>query len=195
MIPGSLPSSLQVLGHYYRLQRAADQRNQARTTVRLLESLVRLAQAHARLMCHQVVEVDDAVVAVQLMEMSMHNASMLGVVSALHSQPSDDPETECTPFFNSYYSFDMLRSRVLWCAAVAELKAKILRSLRLSDLDQGGDGDGDDEDEEDEEEEDDAGMDPQLLSQYSQMQRAQTRARVLSLSLPLLPLVRAFCIG
>jgi hypothetical protein len=42
------------------------------------------------------VEVDDAVVAVQLVEMSMQNAAMLGgLTSALHSHPSQHPETEC----------------------------------------------------------------------------------------------------
>lgn len=41
--------------------------------------------------------VDDAVVAVQLVEASMQNAAMLGtgLASVLHSRPATDPEAEC----------------------------------------------------------------------------------------------------
>jgi hypothetical protein len=46
------------------------------------------------------VGVNDAVVAVQLVEMSMQNAAMLGgLYSALHSQPSEQPEEDCTLSF------------------------------------------------------------------------------------------------
>ncbi|KNC49580.1 DNA replication licensing factor MCM9 [Thecamonas trahens ATCC 50062] len=83
-----------ILKTYYQLQRQADSRNAARTTLRLLESLVRLAQGHARLMFRERVLIQDAIVAVTLMEASMHTYALLGVTSALHSGFPDDPELE-----------------------------------------------------------------------------------------------------
>ena len=44
------PEAEELLGGYYALRRAGAGRQSSRTTVRMLESLVRLAQAHARLM-------------------------------------------------------------------------------------------------------------------------------------------------
>ncbi|ETP08657.1 hypothetical protein F441_15406 [Phytophthora nicotianae CJ01A1] len=88
-----------ILQRYYQRQRASDSRSAARTTIRLLESLTRLAQAHARLMCHAEVAVMDAVVAVFVMEVSKSTdncSDMLqgGVESVLHSNFSDNPEEE-----------------------------------------------------------------------------------------------------
>ncbi|EEY68481.1 DNA replication licensing factor MCM9 [Phytophthora infestans T30-4] len=88
-----------ILQRYYQRQRASDSRSAARTTIRLLESLTRLAQAHARLMCHAEVAVMDAVVAVFVMEVSKSTdncSDMLegGVESVLHSNFSQDPEDE-----------------------------------------------------------------------------------------------------
>jgi len=158
-------SAEKILGRYYRLQRLADQRNQARTTVRLIESLVRLAQAHARLLCHSEVSVDDAVVAVQLVEASMQNAAMLGtgLASVLHSRPATDPEAE-----------------------FAEMKERILRALRLQDIvptqgkgtdDQAegqlGDDDGVEEEDYNDEGNDEGTFDPNLFSQHSQQRRAR----------------------
>ncbi|RLN89209.1 hypothetical protein BBJ28_00011483 [Nothophytophthora sp. Chile5] len=92
-------SAITILQRYYQLQRAADGRSAARTTIRLLESLTRLAQAHARLMCHAEVTVMDAVVAVFVMEVSKSTdncSDMLegGAESVLHSDFSEDPEGE-----------------------------------------------------------------------------------------------------
>ncbi|XP_078733273.1 DNA helicase MCM9 [Lampetra fluviatilis] len=85
-----------VLAAYYRLQRASDTRSAARTTVRLLESLVRLAEAHARLMLRSVVTVEDAVTVVSVMETSMQGGALTGAagVNALHTCFPDEPEQQ-----------------------------------------------------------------------------------------------------
>lgn len=92
-------SAMTILQRYYQLQRSSDTRSAARTTIRLLESLTRLSQAHARLMCHDEVQVMDAVVAVFVMEVSKATdscSSMLGggLESVLHSDFAEDPAAE-----------------------------------------------------------------------------------------------------
>ena len=78
----------EILKKYYQIQRSSDLRNAARTTIRLLESLVRLAQAHARFMCRQIVEIMDAVVAIMVVEASMQSTALAGVISTLRKVDS-----------------------------------------------------------------------------------------------------------
>ncbi|XP_035977143.2 DNA helicase MCM9 isoform X1 [Halichoerus grypus] len=81
----------QVLLRYYQMQRQSDSRNAARTTIRLLESLIRLAEAHARLMFRDTVTLEDAVTAVSVMESSMQGGALLGGVNALHTSFPENP--------------------------------------------------------------------------------------------------------
>ncbi|XP_074650251.1 uncharacterized protein LOC141905312 [Tubulanus polymorphus] len=94
VMPAMTDDAARVLQNYYRAQRGADYRNAARTTMRLLESMIRLSQAHARLVCHSEVTVLDAITAVLLMESSMQGTALLGGVNALHTSFPEDAEAE-----------------------------------------------------------------------------------------------------
>nr|XP_046228947.1 DNA helicase MCM9 isoform X2 [Scatophagus argus] len=88
-----------ILKRYYQLQRQSDSRSTARTTIRMLESLSRLAEAHARLMYRETVTIEDAVMAVSVMECSMQGGALLGNVNALltsfPADPSKQYQTQC----------------------------------------------------------------------------------------------------
>ncbi|XP_055005391.1 DNA helicase MCM9 isoform X1 [Boleophthalmus pectinirostris] len=87
-----------VLTSYYQLQRQSQGRN-ARTTIRMLESLSRLAEAHAKLMYRETVTIEDAIMAVSVMECSMQGGALLGSMNALLTSFPDDPveqyKTQC----------------------------------------------------------------------------------------------------
>lgn len=80
-----------ILTRYYQLQRRRDGGTAARTTIRMLESLSRLAEAHARLMYRETVTIEDAVNAVSVMECSMQGGALLGNVNALFTAFPPDP--------------------------------------------------------------------------------------------------------
>ncbi|NXC50168.1 MCM9 helicase, partial [Penelope pileata] len=88
-----------ILVRYYQMQRQSDCRNAARTTIRLLESLIRLAEAHARLMFRDTVTLEDAVTVVSVMESSMQGGALLGAINALHTSFPENPmaqyRTQC----------------------------------------------------------------------------------------------------
>ena len=81
----------EVLSGYYKLQRTAIDRTSARTTVRMLESLVRVAQAHAKLMARDIVTQQDAVVAVSVAEAASRILSS-GVQFTVGAAFCDDPD-------------------------------------------------------------------------------------------------------
>ncbi|KAG8444606.1 hypothetical protein GDO86_009679 [Hymenochirus boettgeri] len=83
-----------ILVRYYQLQRQSNCRNAARTTIRLLESLIRLAEAHARLMYRDVVTIEDAITVVSIMESSMQGGALLGGVNALHTSFPENPQEQ-----------------------------------------------------------------------------------------------------
>ncbi|XP_043930332.1 DNA helicase MCM9 isoform X2 [Protopterus annectens] len=80
-----------IFARYYQLQRQSNCRNASRTTIRMLESLIRLGEAHARLMFRDIVTVEDAITVVSLMESSMAGGALLGGVNALHTSFPDNP--------------------------------------------------------------------------------------------------------
>uniref|UniRef100_A0A6N2KTY2 DNA helicase n=1 Tax=Salix viminalis TaxID=40686 RepID=A0A6N2KTY2_SALVM len=85
-----------VISSYYQLQRRSATYNAARTTVRMLESLIRLAQAHARLMFRNEVTRMDAIMAILCIESSMTTSAIVDSVgNSLHSNFTETPDQEC----------------------------------------------------------------------------------------------------
>lgn len=85
----------EVISEYYQQQRSLEDRNAARTTVRLLESLRRLSEGHARLMYRNEVTVHDAVTAISLLEAAMQSStSIANITSSLHIAFPPDPMEE-----------------------------------------------------------------------------------------------------
>ncbi|NWQ75953.1 MCM9 helicase, partial [Columbina picui] len=105
-----------ILMRYYQMQRQSDCRNAARTTIRLLESLVRLAEAHARLMFRDTVTVEDAVTVVSVMESSMQGGALLGGINALHTSFPEDPmaqyRTQCELILEQLELQDLLHEEL-----------------------------------------------------------------------------------
>ena len=67
-----------LLMRYYQIQRQSEERSSGRTTVRLLESLMRLSEAHAKVMSRRSVLLGDAVVAIACVNLSQEQTSLLG---------------------------------------------------------------------------------------------------------------------
>ncbi|KAL5705129.1 DNA helicase [Ranunculus cassubicifolius] len=85
----------EIISSYYQLQRRSATDNLARTTVRMLESLIRLAQAHARLMFRDEVTPLDAIAAILCIESSMTTSAIVDSAgNALHSNFTENPDQE-----------------------------------------------------------------------------------------------------
>jgi len=71
--PKLTPEAAKILTAYYKNQRHFQLGHAGRATLRLLESLIRVAKAHARLMARKHVVIVDAVEAIHLVQMSMRS--------------------------------------------------------------------------------------------------------------------------
>lgn len=81
-----------LLTAYYQAQRRLEGRSVARTTIRMLESLIRLTQAHARLMFREVAGRLDATVAICLVEASILSLTPFIALPPSNAGFAEDPD-------------------------------------------------------------------------------------------------------
>ncbi|KII60483.1 DNA helicase MCM9 [Thelohanellus kitauei] len=86
------PSIDEILKKYYQHCRSRSCRDTSRTTIRMLESLTRLATAHAKLMFHTEVSVEDALTAVELMDHSISFENLQASVRNVFVHKPEDSE-------------------------------------------------------------------------------------------------------
>ncbi|GLI71131.1 hypothetical protein VaNZ11_016222 [Volvox africanus] len=94
MPPVMTPEAERVLVAYYSAMRRAEERVAARSTIRALESLIRISQAHARLVCSNRVLLRDAVVAVVLADTSQQLLHISGGDNVTCARFPSDPDQE-----------------------------------------------------------------------------------------------------
>ncbi|XP_057667662.1 DNA helicase MCM9-like [Diorhabda carinulata] len=106
-----------ILITYYNIQRRMSTRNKARTTVRLLESLIRLSEGHARLMYHEKVLVIDSIFAIFLIDISMDfDSSVLNlntqVISVFPERPKATYKDLLETILSKLQLFDILEKEL-----------------------------------------------------------------------------------
>ena len=119
-----------ILSRYYSAERRGDGRNVSRTTVRLMEALIRLTVAHARLMFRrQWATAQDAAFAVAAVEASAASQPVLGGGSALHAPFPADPDGEYRTyalFLQSKLRLEDLVETPQWAPRAADADAGAL---------------------------------------------------------------------
>merc|ERR1711920_295998 len=116
-----------ILTEYFKVQRSSRHRDKSRTTIRLLESLVRLAQAHALLMYRSVVLSLDAIETVHLMNTSVISTNEISDFCILQTVFPRDGQSE----------YETKRAQILKMLFPREWAADECASLNDDDWDYG----------------------------------------------------------
>ncbi|KAM3967013.1 LOW QUALITY PROTEIN: uncharacterized protein ACR2FA_011898 [Aphomia sociella] len=119
-----------ILQSYYMMQRKSEYRDPSRTTVRMLDSLVRLSQAHCRLMYRSTILPMDAITAISLVDLSMQDCTSNDTVDALHTTipKSSDYEYLCTAkkFLTRLNLLDIWKDELLYYGKLLQVDHKTL---------------------------------------------------------------------
>lgn len=118
------PDASRILSEFYLKQRrTANEADMARSTVRLLQSAIRLAQGHARLMCHDEVMVMDAIYAVLILNSCAESSRGGGNNGGNNPLHSTVPEEEAQEYMDNCES---ILSRLglidVWISEQAEME-------------------------------------------------------------------------
>ncbi|KAJ0177859.1 hypothetical protein K1T71_006732 [Dendrolimus kikuchii] len=121
-----------ILQSYYMTQRKSEHRDPSRTTVRMLDSLVRLSQAHCRLMYRTTILPMDAIIAVSLVDLSMQDCTLDDTVDALHSTFQKYPDFDylCTAYklLSLLNLYEIWHNELLYYAKLLQVDHKTLEN-------------------------------------------------------------------
>lgn len=121
-----------IIQSYYMRQRKSEYRDPARTTVRMLDSLIRLSQAHCRLMYRTIILPIDAITAISLVDLSMQDCTLEDTESALHSTFFKYPDFEylCTAkkLLTTMNLYEIWREDLLYYGKLLQIDTKTLEN-------------------------------------------------------------------